>query len=212
MKKNFLKFPFLVCLLCLIPLLGSGCNKKGDDPEKSDRVAQKAIPKVNKIPSVQTTSPDKKESADVSVKKQSEQSESAVSDAAENATVVERYNPLGRIDPFLPLFKEEQVSTANASETKKKQRANLTPLEKVDLSQLRLLGVILAPSGNRAMVSEVNGKGYVVTLGTYIGISSGRVVEILKDRLIVEEEVENILGKISLRKRELTLQKPAGDY
>jgi type IV pilus assembly protein PilP len=211
MKNNFLKFPFLVCLLCLIPLLGSGCNKKGDDPEKSDQVAQKAIPKANKIPSIKTTSPDNKVPVDTSVKKESEKPESSVSEMAESAIAVDRYNPVGRIDPFQPLFKEEQVAT-NVSETKKKQRANLTPLEKVDLSQLRLLGVILAPSGDRAMVSEVNGKGYVITLGTYIGISSGRVVEILKDRVIVEEEVENILGKISLRKRELTLQKPAGEY
>ncbi len=212
MKNNFLKFPFLVCLLCLIPLLGSGCGKKGDDQEKSDQVAQKAIPKANKIPSIKTTSPDNKIPVDASVKKGSEKPESSVSEIAESAIAVDRYNPLGRIDPFQPLFKEEQAATANISETKKKQRANLTPLEKVDLSQLRLLGVILAPSGNRAMVSEVNGKGYVITLGTYIGISSGRVVEILKDRVIVEEEVENLLGKISLRKRELTLQKPAGEY
>jgi len=60
-------------------------------------------------------------------------------------------------------------------------------------------------------VADTSGKGYVVTVGTYIGMASGRVVEIIRDRIIVEEEVENILGKISLRKRELKLQKETGD-
>ena len=210
MKKYFLKFPFLVCLMCLIPLMGSGCNNKGDSPKKSDLVAKKVIPKANKIPSSKKISPVKEGAETLSGKSQLGKPENAVSEAGGDSVAVERYNPVGKIDPFIPLFKEEQVA-ATTKETKKKRRTHLTPLEKVDLSQLRLLGVILAPSGNRAMVSEVNGKGYVVTVGTYMGISSGRVVEILKDRLIVEEEVENILGKISLRKRELKLQKPAGE-
>jgi type IV pilus assembly protein PilP len=210
MKNNFLKFPFLVCLMCLMPLLGFGCNDKGDSPKKSDLVAKKVIPKANKIPNPKTISPGKKDPAKTSAEKQPVKPEKNVSEAGENSIAVERYNPVGKIDPFIPLFKEEQV-TSTVKESKKKRRRPLTPLEKVDLSQLRLLGVILAPSGNRAMVSEVNGKGYVVTVGTYMGISSGRVVEILTDRIVVEEEVENILGKISLRKRELKLQKPAGE-
>lgn len=211
MKNNFLKFPFLVCLICLIPLLGSGCNNKGDSPRESDSVAKKIIPKANKIPSSQIAPQENKATTQDKADKKPETGDIPDSEAGENAIAVERYNPVGRIDPFVPLFKEEQLASTTETEPKKKRRTHLTPLEKVDLSQLKLLGVILAPSGNRAMVSEVNGKGYVVTVGTYMGIASGRVVEILSDRIIVEEEVENILGKISLRKRELKLQKPAGE-
>lgn len=204
--KNFMaKYPFLFCILFIIPLLMMGCGDKGTSSQKQEVVAKKAIPKANKIPSAKPAST--KEKVDAKAQPKSEATSDA--EAGANTAVVERYNPEGKIDPFVPLFKEEQV--ALPTKEKKRRRANLTPLEKVDLSQLRLLGVILAPSGNRAMVSEVNGKGYVVTVGTYMGIASGRVVEILSDRIIVEEEVENILGKISLRKRELKLQKPAGE-
>lgn len=205
--KNFIaKYPFLFCILCIIPLLTVGCGDKGTSSKKQEVVAKKVIPKANKIPSAKSASA--KEKVDAKTQPKSEATSDA--EAGANTAVVERYNPEGKIDPFVPLFKEEQVAIP-AQKEKKRRRANLTPLEKVDLSQLRLLGVILAPSGNRAMVSEVNGKGYVVTVGTYMGIASGRVVEILSDRIIVEEEVENILGKISLRKRELKLQKPAGE-
>ena len=122
------------------------------------------------------------------------------------------YDPTGKIDPFLPLYKEEPVTKAKETEKKKKiRRLPLTPLEKVDLSQLKLVGIIRAPSGNRALVEEATGKGYIVKQGTYIGINAGRVVDILSDRLIVEEEVETALGSYELQKRELKIQKPPGE-
>lgn len=120
------------------------------------------------------------------------------------------YNPVGRVNPFMPLFKKEQVVKFIQKKTRKK-RTPLTPLEKLDLSQLMVKGIILANSGNRALVEDATGKGYVVATGTYMGIHAGRVSEILKDRVIVEEEGENALGKISILKRELKLQKPIGE-
>jgi type IV pilus assembly protein PilP len=119
------------------------------------------------------------------------------------------YNPEGKLDPFSPLFREKPVAIA----VKKVKRPTkpLTPLEKVDLSQLKLVGIVIAPSGNKALVKEASGKGYIVKKGTYIGIHSGKIVEIKQDRVIVEEEVEDIYGKISATKKTLQLQKPSGE-
>lgn len=137
----------------------------------------------------------------------------------------EIYNPKGKTDPFAPLFKEEKPISkselekkAKAAEAKKgkkkvkkKKRIPRTPLEKVDLSQLKLVGIVRAESGNRALVEEASGKGYIITKGTYIGIHSGRVSEILSNRIVVVEEGENFSGEITIRKRELKLQKPFGE-
>ena len=213
MRKNIIIIPFLVTSICLFFLFAAGCGKKEDSPKKSDLIAKKAIPKTNKIPDSKASSKDKKEAEKKVPEVQAGKQEDVVTEAGKSealAVAPDQYIPTGKIDPFAPSFNEEQVVAADKP-TKKRRRGLLTPLEKLDLSQLKLLGVILAPSGNRAMVSELNGKGYVVTVGTYMGISSGRIIEILQDRIIVEEEVENILGKISLRKRELKLQKPAGE-
>ncbi|MEW5910029.1 MAG: pilus assembly protein PilP [Thermodesulfobacteriota bacterium] len=118
------------------------------------------------------------------------------------------YDPKGKIDPFEPLFKQE----ATGQEKRRKARTGpLTPLERVDLSQLKLVGVILASSGNKALIQEASGKGFVINNGTKIGINSGKVIQILKDRIIVEEEVEDIYGNLKMQKREMTLQKPPGD-
>jgi len=128
----------------------------------------------------------------------------------ETPEISDLYNPEGKLDPFEPLFRKEPESIPMRKK-KSKRRTPLTPLEKIDLSQLKLSAVILAPSGNRALVQETSGKGYIVKKGTYIGIYSGKIVEILEDQVIVEEEVEDIYGKVSIVKKSLKLQKPPGE-
>ncbi len=120
------------------------------------------------------------------------------------------YSPEGKLDPFEPLFKEKAVVVAVKKKTLKR-RTPLTPLEKVDLSQLKLVGIIRAQNGNMAMVEEASGKGYIVKKGTYIGIHSGKIVQILRDRIMVEEKTEDIYGKVSITKKPLQLQKPPGE-
>jgi type IV pilus assembly protein PilP len=122
------------------------------------------------------------------------------------------YDPTGKLDPFAPIFRE-QVSTRDLlPDTKKKtRRTPLTPLEQISLSQLKLVAVMLAPSGHKALVEEVSGKGYIIQEGTYVGMNAGQVVDILIDTVVVEEEVEDILGNFTIRKTEMKLQKAAGE-
>ena len=119
------------------------------------------------------------------------------------------YDAIGKIDPFEPLFSEKPVSV---KKKKNKKRIPRTPLERIDLSQLKLVGIILASSGNRALVEESSGKGYVIKTGTYIGVNSGKVVKIKKEKVVVEEEFEDLFGKTKLRQREIKLPKPPGEF
>ncbi|MDM8516647.1 pilus assembly protein PilP [Desulfobacterales bacterium HSG16] len=139
-----------------------------------------------------------------------------------------RYDPKNRVDPFEPLFKEEEPADSRAeleakaklaAEEKKRgrkkpakaKRIPRTPLEKVDLSQLKLVGIVRAGAGNRALVEETSGKGYIITKGTYIGINAGKVSEILKDKVIVLEEDSDFSGNVTFRERVMKLQKPPGE-
>ena len=61
------------------------------------------------------------------------------------------------------------------------------------------------------MVEESSGKGYVISKGTYIGTNAGRVVKIKKDKIIVAEEIEDVMGNVSIRNKELRLPKPPGE-
>jgi type IV pilus assembly protein PilP len=119
------------------------------------------------------------------------------------------YNPAGKIDPFEPLFREKSTMPKKKKQIKREPR---TPLERIDLSQLKLVGIILASSGNRAIVEESSGKGYVVKTGTYIGINGGKIVNIDKELITVEEQFEDVFGKIQTQKRKLKLPKPPGEF
>ena len=120
------------------------------------------------------------------------------------------YNPKGKVNPFEPLFREKP--TVARAKAKRKKRVPRTPLEKIDLSQLRLVGIITAASGNKALVEESNGKGYVIRKGTYIGTNAGKVVQIQSNKVIVTEEWEDVLGNVTLRNKELKLPKPPGEF
>jgi Tfp pilus assembly protein PilP len=120
------------------------------------------------------------------------------------------YDPTGKTDPFKPLFR---VQHGFAKKSKKKiKRVPRTPLERIDLAQLKLVGIILASSGNRALVEESTGKGYVIKKGTYIGTNGGKIIKIQKEIVYVEEKFEDVFGKIQSRQRELKLPKPPGEF
>ncbi|MCP4114640.1 MAG: hypothetical protein GY737_04420 [Desulfobacteraceae bacterium] len=117
------------------------------------------------------------------------------------------YSAKGKIDPFQPLIRTDEKPEAGADAREKKPRRMLTPLEKLDLSQIRLVAVVRAESGNIAMVEEASGKGYVIRVGTYIGKNEGRVEKILNDRILIKEIVKNFRGDAVPRSREMKLHK-----
>ena len=133
--------------------------------------------------------------------------QTTVASASLNARTM--YNPKGKVNPFEPLFREKQVV---AAKSKRKKRIPRTPLEKIDLSQLKLVGIVIASNGNKALVEESSGKGYVIRKGTYIGTNAGKVIEIDNSKVIVAEEYEDVVGNVTLRNKELTLPKPPGEF
>ena len=134
---------------------------------------------------------------------------SNVTRATKPGAVPGEYNGKGKIDPFAPLFNDKPAAVKKGE---RKKRMPMTPLERIDISQLKLVGIIMASSGNRALVEESSGKGYVVKKGTYIGVHSGKVVQIIKEKVVVEEEFEDVFGKTQVRKREIKLPKPPGEF
>jgi len=124
------------------------------------------------------------------------------------------YDPKGKPNPFQPLFATEAPQRRMAPGKKKgkeEKRLPLTPLQRIDLSQLKVVGIIISPAGNKALVEEPSGKGYVITNGTYVGTNFGRVKKVLIDRVIVEEEVEDFFsGGMKPQTTELELQKKPG--
>ena len=209
MNKHFVFIRYIVCIICFFLLLW-GCEKPSEPPLKSRQITKKIIIAKKEVQKA-TPKPKGIEPADISNSKQKLVAEkSPTAKKTITPEITDLYNLEGKLDPFEPLFKKERVSLA-VGKKKTKRRTALTPLERVNLSQLTLVGIIRSPSGNRALVQETSGKGYVVKKGTYIGTNSGKIVQILKDTIIIEEESEDIYGKVSITKKPIKLQKPPGE-
>ena len=202
-------------------LLVAGCDKQPETPVTKKVVSKKIDISGEKAPDVKTAEkkvPLTTEKKSKGVKK-AEAKETPPKASTPSTKITPKtdtlayvYDSKGKKDPFETIFrKRETAEVGKEGQDQKKKRVPLTPLEKIALSQLRLVAVMLAPSGSKAMVEDASGKGYIITNGTYIGKNSGRVINILLDKVVVEEEVEDVLGKLVVRKTEMKLQKTPGE-
>lgn len=141
------------------------------------------------------------------------QSPAKVSPAAEEiklerpALLTFTYNPRGKPDPFRPLVVEKpEAPPPPAHKVQPKPTLEpRTPLERFDLSQLKLVAIIWNIKDPRAMVEDSAGKGYIITSGTNIGRNKGVVTKINSTGVVVTEKIEEASGKISTRDTVLKL-------
>ncbi len=117
----------------------------------------------------------------------------------------EHYDSKGKIDPFKPLIQDKSEESRPVVD--KRPKRILTPLEKIELSQIRLVAIIIMEKKQIAMVEEANGKGYEVGIGTYIGKNQGRVSEIHSSSIVIKELVQDYKGRLKERVQEIKLHK-----
>jgi Tfp pilus assembly protein PilP len=169
-----------VIFICFLLLFTVGCGKQ----EKAvTQEAQKKQPPSKVVAPVQP----KKEEA-----------------KSEPEQVAYHYVPAGKIDPFRPLIVEE----AKGSKGMARKVGNLQPLQRYDLDQLRLVGIISDTQPPRALIEDVAGDGYIVTPGTLIGRNDGVVAAIHENEVVVEEKQLDLQGKLVKKRIVLKLRQP----
>lgn len=107
------------------------------------------------------------------------------------------YSPKGRRDPFKPLFQEKQPAVKKSKGRPDKVKG---PLERFELSQYRLIALMVVKGVPRAMVKAPDGKSYTVKVGDYIGMNDGivknietKVVEVDKNGMRIEKSPDRIV-------------------
>jgi type IV pilus assembly protein PilP len=111
-----------------------------------------------------------------------------------------------KINPFEPLFREKPRKKANRLTPKIIDRQNVTTLEKLNLNQLKLTGIIFASKRKLALVQEASGKGHIISVGTFIGTKGGTVSEIQKNKVLIQETLVDAYGNTVIQKNELKLR------
>jgi type IV pilus assembly protein PilP len=123
-------------------------------------------------------------------KSETNESKAATVSSPQPLTVV------GRRDPFRPI-------TLNLRTTVRR-RENLSPLERFELGQLKLVGIIWNIKNPTALVEDTTGLGYTVKVGTPIGSNDGKVKAINPDALMIEEDYIDLYG--AKKKREVSMR------
>jgi type IV pilus assembly protein PilP len=112
------------------------------------------------------------------------------------------YDPTGKRDPFQP-FIATQTPVKPVGE-----EVPITPLQKYDLSQLKLVAILVGKGEGKAMVEDAEGKGYIIEKGVYVGRNFGKVKAVLKDRVIIEERYKDYRGQVKAKEIVLQLHPP----
>ena len=165
--------------LSIVFLFGLGGCGGGTPPS--------SLPSKTKSPAVEKK---KEEPTKVAEKKEPEKKEE----------VEYSYNPAGKPDPFKPFIQLTPVREGSRT-------GPLTPLQKYDISQLKLVAILATPEGNVALIEDATGKGYFLKKGTWIGKNDGKVTKILKDKVIIEEVYQDIFGKTKTNEISIFLHK-----
>lgn len=97
------------------------------------------------------------------------------------------YNPIGKRDPFRSFM---------AAGPKDDDDTPKTPLQRYDLDQYDLVGVIWGIERPRALVHDPEGIGHVVEIGTYIGKNWGKVTQITSSGVVITEEYQTMDGEL----------------
>ena len=107
-----------------------------------------------------------------------------------------RFSREGKRDPFRPI-----TSKTNSAS---RPRENLSPLERVELGQLKVVGIVWDIKEPRAMVEDSAGLGYVVKVGTPIGSNEGKIKAIHRSEVVVEESYSDFYG--AKKKRDVSMR------
>jgi type IV pilus assembly protein PilP len=120
----------------------------------------------------------------------------AVGEDDEKAVAEYVYNPIGKRDPFRTF-----IATAEDEEIR-----SPTPLQRYELEQYKLTGIVWGVDRPRALVEDPEGMGHVIELGTYIGKKWGKVTQITSNQLVVTEEYLTPEGALVVNPIEIKLQ------
>ena len=107
-----------------------------------------------------------------------------------------RYSAAGKADPFQPFMETdpEVIKKREAVTLKKKavlKGASVSMLQQAEVDHFRLVGIIGNDAQRTAVVVDgTTKKFYPLSVGTFIGLNSGQVTAIERDRVIVTEPVE----------------------
>lgn len=111
------------------------------------------------------------------------------------------YDPKSRRDPFQSMIQLIKIAKA---------QSELPPLQRIELNDLKLLGIIWGGYGYFGLVQTPDGKGYTVKEGMLVGPNNGVIKSVSENRIIVAEPTIDVNGKKTKKEIEIPLRAKEG--
>lgn len=108
------------------------------------------------------------------------------------------YQAEGKRDPFRPFVLQQDATGALEP---------LSPLQRYEIGQLKLVGIIYNIAPPRAMVEDDQGLGFILTPGTPVGPNGGVVTSIQPKQVVVVEWQTDVIGE--KHRKEYVLEMPS---
>ena len=107
------------------------------------------------------------------------------------------YDPKSRRDPFQSLTKV--IKSASL-------QSQMPPLQRVQISDMKLLGIMWGGLGYYGLIQTPDGKGYTVKEGMLLGTNNGVIKTITDKAIIVGEPTMDYAGRKSTKEVEILLR------
>ena len=125
------------------------------------------------------------------------------------AAVNQRYS--NDPDPFVPFIRampraEREAAGREESTEETGEPLFRTPLERLTLSEIRIVGIVISGGRRLAVVEDPRGTFHDLFPGTAVGVNERKVVEILEDHVIIMEKERDTEGAATEVRRILRLE------
>ena len=117
---------------------------------------------------------------------------------------VNKFDFSNKKDPFKPLA-IVNATQGSSREGARKALLDTLPIHGFDVGQFKLIGIVTGGKENKAMVTDPNGKGYVIRMGMAIGRNEGRVTAITNNGVDLVEQFRDDNGRVRKENIRLTL-------
>lgn len=176
------------------PVADKPASQEGEKAVKAEtKDAGKAVSGEKKPQAPPVKDESKKEAAkDVQKDKKDK-----IEEKAEQKETEYVYDPTGKRDPFRSAILGESL----------RGKETLPPLQRREISELKLIGIVWDKGGYSAMLETPDAKGYTIKVGTLIGPKKGVVKKITKRTVVIEEKYMDIIGE--MKTREVVMELPS---
>lgn len=176
--KNIMILSVLFFLIGTLFLSFGGCEEPPPPPPQPSKVEK-------------TEPPAEEESREVAEEEGEEGEE-----PEEEETPGFSYDPANRREPFKSLVAEELPAVEDVIVMPTPGAVIETPLQKFDVNELKLKGILLGGLGDYARIEAPDGKSYTINVGTPVGQHGGKVTSITDNTVLVKETIHYESGKV----------------